>query len=327
MSFQPRNMIATAALCIGTAFGTVASAQSEVTTLRIGHGSAVEEQLWLLEAMPELGKGLGTDYKIEMSRFSGTDKRFQAFEAGAIDIGTGSANSVLFAASQGIEMKIIASLSRESERGFFTEYMVREDSGIESIEDLKGKTLGINGFRSSAHLWVLEALRQAGLDPDSDVTFTPIRFPAQGEALKAGTIDLGAFPQPFARIAKAGGNVKTLFTSKDAVPFEEELMLLVAKPDFLEENEAAVKSFLADLVTATQFYLEKPDEARTALVESGMTRIPLEFYLGMNDYYRDPDARVDVEALNKMQDMQLEIGWQENRVDLKDLVDMSYLPE
>lgn len=327
MSIQTRNILAVAALGLATAFGTGASAQSDATTLRIGHGSAVEEQLWLLEAMPELAEGIGTDYEIEMSRFSGTDKRFQAFEAGAIDIGTGSANSVLFAASQGIEMRIIASLSRESERGFYTEYMVLEDSGIDSIEDLKGKTLGINGFRSSAHLWVLEALRQAGLDPDADVTFTPIRFPAQGEALKAGTIDLGAFPQPFARIAKADGNVKTLFTSKDAVPFEEELMLLVAKPDFLEENEAAVRSFLADLVTATQFYLESPDEARTALVESGMTRIPLEFYLGMNDYYRDPNARVDVEALDKMQEMQLDIGWQENRVDLNALVDMSYLPE
>jgi hypothetical protein len=84
---------------------------------------------------------------------------------------------------------------------------------------------------------------------------------------------------------------------------------------------------LADLVTATEFYLDSPDEARTALVESGMTRIPLEYYLGMDDYYRDRGARVSIEALDKMQEMQIDIGWQEERVDLETLVDMSYLPE
>ncbi len=322
-----RRTILGAGLAAAATLALALPGVAEPLKIRVGHGTAVEEQVWMLAAMPEAAPNKGTAYDVEMAQFPGTDKRFQAFEAGAIDIATGSANSVLFAASEGVEFKIIASLSRESPQGFYTIYMVRDDSDIRSVADLKGKTIGINGFRSSTHLWAIKALTQAGLDPDADVTFAPVRFPAQAEALRAGTIDVGVFPQPFARLAEAEGGVRPLFTSKDAVPFEEELMLLVAKPAFLEANGDAVRAFLADVVNATEIYLDRPDDARTALVESGMTRIPLQAYLGMNDYHRDRGARVDLQALDKMQEMQIELGWQRNRVDIPAVVDMTYLPQ
>ena len=51
-------------------------------------------------------------------------EKLQAFEAGAEDIITASANSAILAASEGIEFKMVASLSRESSQGFFTKFMV-----------------------------------------------------------------------------------------------------------------------------------------------------------------------------------------------------------
>src|SRR5215218_7629392 len=80
--------------------------------LRIGYGAAAEEQLWLLIAKPELGKHHGKDYVIDGTRFSGSDKRAQAFEAGALDLASSSANSVIFAAAEGVKAKMIASITR-----------------------------------------------------------------------------------------------------------------------------------------------------------------------------------------------------------------------
>src|SRR4051812_32096151 len=55
-------------------------------TLRLGYGSAAEEQLYLLLARPEMGKSYGKTYKLDASRFQSSTQRAQAFEANAIDL-------------------------------------------------------------------------------------------------------------------------------------------------------------------------------------------------------------------------------------------------
>lgn len=322
----PRSLIS-AAIGVALAGLVAANAVAEPVKIRIGRGSAAEEQLWLLQAMPSIAPNQGKVYTIEMTRFRGTDKRFQAFEAGALDIATGSANSVIFAASQGVKLTAVASLTKETKKGFFTQYMVLADSGINSVRDLKGKVIAVNGLKSSIHLWAIIVLKKAGLDPDKDVRFAPVRFPAHGAALRAKKVDVAAFPQPFAHIHQKKGGVRTLFTSKDAVPFEEELMLLVVKPSFIKKHPKVVRAFLSDLIAATKFYLAQPRKARQALIDAKMTRIPLKLYMAMKDYYRTADGKVDIAALKKMQEMQIKVGFQKKRADIDKMVDNSWLPK
>jgi len=302
-----------------------AHAWADPAPIRVGYGVAAEEQLWLMMASPEAAPHKSKVYSMDATRFTGADKRVQAFEAGALDIATVSANGAIFAAAEGVKFKIIASLSRESRRGFYTRFMVKNDSPIKTVADLKGKVIGINGFAGSGHLWTRIVLRNAGLK-ESDVTLVPIAFSAQLEALKSGKIDVGMFPQPFEQMVKAQGGYRTVYTSKDAAPFEEELMLLIAKDDYLKKNTATVRAFLSDLVTATRLYNQDPKAARKTLIDARQVRISPDVYLPMTDYYRDPDAAVDVGALEKMQDAQIQNGFQSKRVDLKSIVDMSYLP-
>src|ERR1044072_6490102 len=73
---------------------------AEPVTIRLGYGPAAEEQVWLLIAKPELGKNQGKVYKLDASRFQCSDKRAQAFAAGAIDLSQGSATGVMNAASE-----------------------------------------------------------------------------------------------------------------------------------------------------------------------------------------------------------------------------------
>ena len=312
--------------CVAMAAGSVSSALADPVTIRVGRGGAAEEQLWLMAAKPEIAPNQGKAYKLNLVSFPATDKRFLAFEAGELDLATGSANSVILVASSGAQMSAIASISQESQKGFVTQYMVKKDSPIKSIADLRGKTVGVNGFNSSIHLWAMLALQKAGLTT-KDVTFVPMPFPAQGEALRAGKIDLGAFPQPFAKMEQDKGEARTLFTSKEGVPFDEELILLVAKPEFLKKNGDAVKAFLSDLVAATKYYEQNPNEARQALIDAKFVRLPSKVYFEMTDYFRPPSARIDLDALKKMQDLQIKAGWQDKSADIDKLVDLSYLPK
>jgi ABC-type nitrate/sulfonate/bicarbonate transport system substrate-binding protein len=298
---------------------------AQPATLRLGYGTAAEEPLWVIVAKPDLAKNYGKAYTLDATRFTGSDKRGQAFEAGAIDLASSSANGVIFAAAEGVTAKIIASVSRESPRGFSTSFYVKDGSPIRSVSDLKGKTVGINGFYTSGHLWLKTALEKNGL-AETDVTITPVPFPAMQEALDAGKVDVGQFPQPFAALAEKQMKVRKIFDAKYGVPFEEELIVLVAKDEFLKKNASAVRAFLEDLKSATQFYLENPREARQLLIDRKMVRVNPDVYVTMNDYYREPSLQVDVDALEKMQAFQIKAGFQKKHVDVKALVDPGYLP-
>jgi ABC-type nitrate/sulfonate/bicarbonate transport system substrate-binding protein len=306
--------------------GHSVAAAAQAVTLRLGYGAAAEEPLWLVVARPELTRDAGKVYTLDATRFPGSDKRAQALEAGAIDLASSSANGVIFAAAEGVTARIIASISRESTRGFSTGFYVKESSSIRSVPDLKGKVVAINGFSTSGHLWLKAALEKHGLD-DSDVTIAPIAFPAMQQSLEAGKIDLAELPQPFAALAEKEMKLRKIFDAKYGVPFDEELIVLVGKDEFLKRNAVAVRAFLADLKRVTEFYLEKPREARSLLVEARMVRVTPEVYLTMNDYYRAPNLQVDLDALVKMQEFQIKAGFQKKKVDVQSLVDPGYLPE
>jgi ABC-type nitrate/sulfonate/bicarbonate transport system substrate-binding protein len=315
--------VISAACLLGSLLG---DARGEPVILRLGYGAAAEEPLWLVVARPELTRDSGKIYKLDATRFSGSDKRAQAFEAGAIDLASSSANGVIFAAAEGVTVKIIASISRESTRGFSTGFYVKEGSSIKSVPDLKGKTVAINGFSTSGHLWLKAALEKHALD-DSDVTIAPIPFPAMQESLEAGKIDVAELPQPFAALAEKQMHLRKIFDAKYGVPFDEELIVLIGKDEFLRKNAEPMRAFLADLEATTRFYLEKPGEARQLLIDSKMVRVNPDAYLSMKDYYRDPTLRVDVEALAKMQEFQIKAGFQKKTVDVRSLVDLGYLPK
>ena len=221
----------------------------------------------------------------------------------------------------------MASISMESSKGFVTQYAVLADSPIRAIPDLKGKTIGNNAARSSIELWARMALVKHGLNPDRDVTWAIVPFPAQGEALRAGKLSIAALPQPFAAAEMARGGIRTLFTSKEGIPFDEELILLLVTEDFAARHAAALRAFMGDFVAATRFYVERPREARKALIDAKLVRIPEQLYIEMADNYRNPTARIDVAALEKAQEVMLAQGHQKTRVEPAAFVDMGYLPQ
>src|SRR5262249_57656826 len=97
--------------------GGVGVAGAEALVIRLGYGGAAEEPMWLIMAKPELAKNYGKAYSLDATRFASSDKRAQAFEAGAIDLSVGSANGAIFAAAAPVTANVIASTSRDTPRG------------------------------------------------------------------------------------------------------------------------------------------------------------------------------------------------------------------
>jgi ABC-type nitrate/sulfonate/bicarbonate transport system substrate-binding protein len=297
----------------------------DVPTLRFARQTAAEDNLWLMLAKPELAPNLNKGYKVEWSQMRASEAAYKAFEGGQIDFASVSGNSAIAAAAAGIDLKIIATLSRESQNGAHTKFLVKKD-GPSKIADLKGGTIGIVGYRSAVELWAREGIKSGGLDPDRDVTFAVVPFPQVPDAVRAGRITAGAAVDAFAMGAIAQGDLKSLFTSKTGMPFDEELIVIVARPSVLKQQSAAVKAFLADLVAVTAYYQSHLQEARRALLDAKLVGLPPQVYFNVPDYVRDPSLRPSLDNMTKQQQVLVSSGFQEKNADLKSIVDPSYLP-
>jgi ABC-type nitrate/sulfonate/bicarbonate transport system substrate-binding protein len=104
-------------------------------------------------------------------------------------------------------------------------------------------------------------------------------------------------------------------------------MLVLVTPDFASKHADVLRAFMADFLAATKYYVEHPKEARKALIDAKMVRVPEQLYVNMSDNYRNPTARIDMEALKKAQDAAIAKGQQKTRVDPAEFVDLSFLPK
>ena len=307
------------------ALADVAIAQS-VPTIRFGRQTAAEDNVWLMIAKPDLTPNLDKSYKIEWNQFRASDVAFKAYQGGQIDMLTTACNSVITAASKEVEIKVVASASRETQAGARTQYLSKKDGGPGSIADLKGKIVGIVGHRTATELWARMALKSGGLDPDKDVQWAVVPFASVGDAVRADRIAVGAVPDLFAPTQLAKGDLKILFSSKTGMPFDEELICVSANPAFMAKNAAAVRGFLADLKTATTYLTANRDAARKALLEAKLVQLPPDIYLSSPEYVRDPNLRIDLGNFAKQQDALVSAGFIDKKIDLAKLVDLSLLP-
>ena len=141
-----------------------------------------------------------------MPTFRGPE-RITALVAGQLDGVAISTTAAIFAASKGIPLKVVARIGRDSAAAFSTTYLALADSDID-LTKLKGKTIGVNGFRQAFDLYPRIAIKQAGLDPDRDVKWLLVGAPQMGDALRSRQIDIGVFVPFYAKDQFMQGGVK-----------------------------------------------------------------------------------------------------------------------
>jgi ABC-type nitrate/sulfonate/bicarbonate transport system substrate-binding protein len=314
------------AAALAASIGTAWSAPVEI---RMGVGSAAEEQAWLMKARPDLTPNQGKVYTYNMSMFRSGGQRMTAFQAGQLDALTASTTGVLFAASKGVPLVVPVSMARESTKTFSTSYLTLKNSDV-SLTNLKGKTIGINGYRTSIELYARIAVAKAGLDPDRDVKWLVVPLPQMGEALRQKKIDLGVFPTLFAFLALNSGEFRTVFDSAGISGIEEEFDVAF-NSDFVKKHPDVTRAFVSDFVAVTKYFQEHPKEARQSLLDAKIVQIDPKIYLKMtakNDLLRTVEAtKPDVAMFRRLQDELIKVKFQDKRLDIDKIVDTSFLPK
>ena len=157
-------------------------------------------------------------------------------------------------------------------------YIVERGDSVQSVEDLRGKTLYTAGKGSTPEYALNYILRGNGLDPETDLT---IEFMSEhAECLAALMNDpeaVAMLPQPFATVAQSKAEdmrvALDLTAEWDALQAGSETPsamltgVVVARTAWIEEHPEAVASFLEDYEKSVQFTQENVAEAAALIGE------------------------------------------------------------
>lgn len=132
-------------------------------------------------------------------------------------------------------------------------YMVENGNAVQSLADLKGKTIVAAGKGSTPEYALRYLLSENGIDPDADVV---IDWKSEHSecvaALATGAATIALLPQPFVTVAQ--GQVEGLRMALDLTAEWEKLdngsrfitAGLVVRKAFAEENPQALATFLEE---------------------------------------------------------------------------------
>ena len=248
----------------------------------------------VLFARPEVARHLGKSYVMEPVHFKSTPVMITALAAGEIDIApftfASFGTAIVNAGMQ--DLRIIADEFQDGVEGYFTEpYLVRRDSGIHAVEDLKGKVIATNGIGSGVDMAMRAMLRRHHLEDKRDYSVVEVQFPNMKAVLMERKVDLICVPAAFAYDPELEKTARVLFTQRDALG-PTQFALWTARTPFLEKNRAAVVDFLEDTLRALRWYLEPANHAAAVDILADFTHLPAARFDGWllthKDQYRDP---------------------------------------
>jgi NitT/TauT family transport system substrate-binding protein len=143
---------------------------------------------------------------------------------------------------------------------------------VRSMNDLKGKSVGVERLGSSTHLFVSVMAAHVGLDPTKDIHWVTDATAKPSQLFVDGKVDafLGTPPEPQELHARNIGHV--VFNSSVDRPWSQYFCCVLAgNREFVRRYPVATKSVLRAVLKAADFCATEPARAAQGLVDRGFT--------------------------------------------------------
>lgn len=333
MKMRGRFLFALPALAgLLIAWTAPALSAAEPVTIRLAYGVPPAQITGVLFQKPDLLKHKGKSYNLKLIYARASSVVPPLLASKEADIGyvsyTAFANSVVNAK---LDIRIVADLLQWGVQGWLSSYWsVLKDSKIKTVKDLKGKRIAIPAAGTALDMAMRVRLRKEGLEANRDYQVVEVRFPNMASVLMSGKVDAAAVIPAWLYEPKYSEKMRPLFYPEEALG-RIQALFQVARTDFLKQHPAAAKDFMEDYLRAWKWFLTPANRNEALDIIARFTKRPRKVYeswtLTRKDYYRDPDARVDVAALQSNVDMMRKLGFLKRDLDVKPYVDMSFIEE
>ena len=176
-------------------------------------------------------------------------------------------------------------------------YVVENGETVNSVEDLKGKTIVTTGKGTTPEYVLRYILTENGVDPDNDVTLDFYSEATEALAqLQAGTSTIAMLPQPYVTVAQT--QVEGLRVAVDLNQAWSELDndslfltgVLVVRADFAEQYPDQLAAFLQEYQASTEWVnanvpeaaqlVEKFDIVKAAVAEKAIPYCNITYLAG-----------------------------------------------
>ena len=156
-------------------------------------------------------------------------------------------------------------------------YIVENGESVQSLADLKGKTVVAAGKGSTPEYALRYLLSENGIDPDADVTLDwKSEHSECVAALASGQASIALLPQPFVTVAQS--KLEGLRMALDLTEEWDKLDngsalitgVIVARSDFIEAHPAAVGSFLTAYAASVDWVNANTADAAALIGEYGI---------------------------------------------------------
>lgn len=269
------------------ACSTVASAlASDIVTLRVG------DQKGGNRALLEIA-GLAKDlpYKIEWSEFPAAAPILEALNAGALDVGYTGDLAFLTVYAAGAPIKAIGGTRADPRTQAI---LVRNDSPIKSIADLKGRRLA--GSRGGWGQFLIDATLEKAGNRIDDATFAPLGPVDAKIALVAGSIDAWAVWEPYVSYATLKDKARIIADGEGLTPT---ITFYVASDQAIATKRAAVQDLVRRLDKARLWSLDNVAEYAKATAE--LTKLPEDVVLSAYTAQRTSPIVIDAGIVKEVQ--------------------------
>lgn len=179
--------------------------------------------------------------------------------AGEIQIGTLTVPTFIQAIDGGLELQALSTLATTKTGDQESGLLVREDSGINSVDQLAGHSLGVGSIGSIITVGTREWLRMQGVDTSS-VRLVETPMPQLGDVLRNGNIDFTTLPEPLLSRALAGGGLRRLASPFGELPDGRPTMVAGVSTAWAEANPDAARGAQAAIIEATAWANEHQEE-------------------------------------------------------------------
>lgn len=231
------------------------SAPEKITLIQAHANIVVGEEVFLHAVPQKLGYFEEENLEVTVVGAAGGTMAVQALQGGSAQFATTQPEIVIKLREQGGEAVVIYNLKT---RGSYA-IAVPEGSEIDSLEDLKGKTLGVASLASGAIPVIVESLKEAGV-AETDVTMVAAGTGAQAAtALSAGQVDaLGLWDSAYGAIENTGQKLEYI-----QLPLVARLasFALATTESYIREKPEAIKGYCRAIAKGWHFTLTNPEAA------------------------------------------------------------------
>ncbi|TXC90699.1 aliphatic sulfonate ABC transporter substrate-binding protein [Metabacillus litoralis] len=269
---------------------------------------------------------LGENVKVTYKTFPDGAAFMTALKTGDIHAGLVGPGPVMNNFANGADVKIVAGASSGG-----TVVVASEKSGIESVNDLTGRTFITPGVGCTHDVQMETFLQELGITSAriggtlKHVTGNPAQY---GAMFESGKVDLAAVPEPWAsQLVNDGAKI---IVDTDEISYGTTLpnTVLVTSGKLIDENKELVANIVKAHEKSVSFINENPEEAREIAINSikDITDQDLDPKIVESAWERvSYTTEVNADVVQEFANSSFELKFLKEKPEFSDLIDTQFL--